>query len=84
MSVYRRGDVFAKCCGVADVAELLAERDRAEWLAGTGLPGATVLDWVESADGARLMTTAVPGVPGDSLPPTAHLAAAESLGPVVG
>ena len=83
MSVYRRGDVFAKCCGVAGVAELRAERDRAQWLAGTGLPCATVVDWMESADGARLMTTAVPGVPGDSLPPAAHLAAAESLGRVL-
>jgi streptomycin 3"-kinase len=83
MSVYRRGDVFAKCCGVADVAELRAERDRAEWLAGTGLPAATVVDWVESADGACLMTAAVPGVPGDSLPPAAHVAAAESLGRVL-
>jgi streptomycin 3"-kinase len=83
MSVYRRGDVFAKCCGAAGVAELRAERDRVVWLAGTGLPGATVVDWVESAEGARLMTTAVPGVPGDSLPPAAHLAAAESLGRVL-
>jgi streptomycin 3"-kinase len=83
MSVYRRGDVFAKCCGVADVAELRAERDRVEWLAGTGLPAATVVDWVESADGACLMTAAVPGVPGDSLPPAAHVAAAESLGRVL-
>jgi len=82
-SVYRRGEVFAKCCGPAGVLELRDERDRVEWLAGTGIPAATVVDWVESADGARLMTTAVPGVPGDSLPPAAHVGAAESLGRVL-
>ena len=82
-SVYRRGDVFAKSCGVAGVDELRAERDRVEWLAGTGVPGATVVDWVESPDGACLMTSAVPGVPGDSLPPSAHVRAAESLGRVL-
>ena len=82
-SVFRRGEVFAKCCGPAGVLELRDERDRVEWLAGTGIPGATVVDWVESADGARLMTTAVPGVPGDSLPPAAHVGAAESLGRVL-
>jgi streptomycin 3"-kinase len=44
-SVYRRGDVFAKCCALDGVPELLGERARVEWLAGTSLPGATVLDW---------------------------------------
>lgn len=82
-SVYRRGDVFAKSCGVAGVDELRAERDRVEWLAGTGVPGATVVDWVESPDGACLMTSAVPGVAGDSLPPSAHVRAAASLGRVL-
>ena len=66
-SVYRRGDVFAKCCGVAGVADLLAERNRVQWLAG-GLPGAAVVDWLESGDGACLLTSAVPGVPGAALP----------------
>jgi streptomycin 3"-kinase len=79
-SVYRRGDVFAKCCGVSGVAELVAERDRVEWLAGTGLPGATVVDWTSSDDGACLMTSAVPGVPGDMLPPADHHRAMQNLG----
>jgi streptomycin 3"-kinase len=79
-SVYRRGDVFAKRCGVDGVPELRDERDRAEWLAGTGLPGATVVDWVESSDGACLMTTAVPGVAGNELPASAHGDAMVSLG----
>ena len=65
--VFRRGDVFAKRCGADGVQDLRDERDRVEWLAGTAIPGATVVDWTESADGAWLMTTAVPGIPGTSL-----------------
>ncbi|HEY4571131.1 MAG TPA: aminoglycoside 3'-phosphotransferase, partial [Kribbella sp.] len=53
-SVYRRGEVFAKCCGPSGIADLAAERDRVEWLAGTGLPSASVVDWSESSDGACL------------------------------
>ena len=82
-SVYRRGDVFAKCCAPAGIADLAAERDRVEWLAGTGLPGASVVDWSESSDGACLKTTAVPGVPGDTLPPSAHDRAMRNLGTVL-
>ncbi|MFG1627096.1 phosphotransferase [Kribbella sp. NPDC049227] len=81
-SVYRRGDVFAKCCGPDGVSELRDERDRAEWLAGTPIPCATVVDWVESADGACLMTTAVPGVPGDALAAEDQAGAMASLGRV--
>jgi streptomycin 3"-kinase len=78
--VYRRGSVFAKCCSVSGVEELRDERDRAEWLAGTGLPGATVVDWLESAEGACLVTTAVPGVAGSELPESVQVKAMESLG----
>lgn len=81
-SVCRRGDVFAKCCGPSGVAELAAERDRIEWLASTGFPGATVVDWLtdDSSRGACLLTSAVPGVPGDTLPPAAHRRAMRALG----
>ena len=82
-SVYRRGDVFAKCCGVSGMAELAAERERVEWLAGTGLPGATVVDWTSSDDGACLLTSAVPGVPGDTLPPATHDRAMRNLGAIL-
>ena len=82
-SVYRRGEVFAKCCGPSGIADLAAERDRVEWLAGTGLPGASVVDWSESSDGACLKTTAVPGVRGDTLPPSAHDRAMRHLGTVL-
>jgi streptomycin 3"-kinase len=78
--VYRQGDVFAKCCALPGVPDLRDERDRVDWLAGTGLPGATVVDWLESPSGACLMTTAVRGVPGTSLPASVQLKAMESLG----
>ncbi|MEV8374805.1 aminoglycoside 3'-phosphotransferase [Kribbella sp. NPDC056861] len=67
-SVYRRGLVYAKTCGPTGVAELVAERDRCEWLAGTPIPGARVLDWIEGAEGAALLTSAVPGVAAGDLP----------------
>jgi streptomycin 3"-kinase len=79
-SVYRRGDVFAKCCALDGVPELAGERDRVEWLAGTSLPGATVLDWLELPHGACLMTTAVPGIAGTELPEPARSKAMHSLG----
>lgn len=66
--VFRRGAVYAKCCGPAGVGELQAERDRVEWLAGTSMPGASVLDWIESEEGAALLTSAVPGVAASELP----------------
>ncbi|GAA2800064.1 aminoglycoside 3'-phosphotransferase [Kribbella solani] len=103
--VYRRGNLFAKCCDPSGVADLVAERDRTSWLSGTGLPGATVVDWLESAPpapapalgepatsssrgalattgGACLVTSAVPGVPGDALPPASYERAMVSLGRV--
>lgn len=83
-SVYRRGNLFAKCCAPSGIADLTAERDRMTWLAATGLPSATVIDWFElSSNGACLVTSAVPGVPGDSLPPESHERAMRSLGVVL-
>jgi streptomycin 3"-kinase len=93
-SVYRRGNLFAKCCGPSGIADLAAERDRINWLAGTGLPGATVIDWLEmpspqpagpefSSGGACLVTSAVPGVPGDSLPPESHDRAMRQFGAIL-
>lgn len=83
-TVYRRGDVYAKCSAPSGVAELAAERDRIRWLSATGLPGATVLDWIEStSEGACLLTSAVPGVRGDVLPTAAHERAMGGLGRVL-
>jgi streptomycin 3"-kinase len=66
--VFRRDAVYAKYCTPADVEELRAERDRVEWLSGTSIPGATVLDWIEGDEGAALLTSAVPGVAAIELP----------------
>ncbi|WP_427885387.1 phosphotransferase [Kribbella sp. GL6] len=79
-TVYRRENTFAKCCAPTGIAELAAERDRIRWLSGTGFPGATVLDWIESPEGGCLLTSAVPGVPGDTLPTAAHDLAMRNLG----
>jgi streptomycin 3"-kinase len=81
--VFSRGDAFAKCAGPDGAAELRAERERIAWLASTELPGATVLDWLESADGACLVTSAVPGVTGVDLPPPAHAKATSRLAAVL-
>ncbi len=66
--VYRRDSVYAKCCGPAGVEELAVERDRLKWLAGTSIPGATLVDWWEGPEGAALLTSAVPGVAASELP----------------
>jgi streptomycin 3"-kinase len=62
--VFRRADgaLIAKQVPPDGVADLLDERRRIEWLAGTGIPGPSVVDWSTSDDGARLVMTAVPGV----------------------
>lgn len=74
--VFRRpdGSAYAK---VGPAGDLRAERDRTSWLAGTGFPCATVLDWSESGGVACLVTSAVPGVPAADLPPAARPAAVE-------
>ncbi|WP_253774727.1 APH(3'') family aminoglycoside O-phosphotransferase [Goodfellowiella coeruleoviolacea] len=80
-AVWRRDDggAFAKCVTAADVDALRGERDRVQWLAGTGVPGPAVLDWSASPRGACLVTTAVPGVAASELPSRALLAAWPSM-----
>lgn len=73
--VYRRDAVFAKVCAANGISDLAEERDRVQWLEGTAIPGAGVLDWLESEAGAILLTTAVSGVPGSDLPPSPALMA---------
>lgn len=67
--VFRRDDgtLIAKQVAPDGVGDLLAERRRIEWLAGTGIPGPSVVDWSTSDDGATLVMTAVPGVPASDL-----------------
>ena len=60
------GRAYAKTAtSPASRAELADERDRATWLAGTGIPGPRVLDW----DDSTLVTSTVAGVPASSLGP---------------
>lgn len=66
--VYRRDTVYAKVCSAGGLVDLAEERDRVRWLAETAIPGARVLDWIDSQHGAVLVTSAVPGVPGSELP----------------
>ncbi|WP_441297536.1 APH(3'') family aminoglycoside O-phosphotransferase [Actinosynnema sp. ALI-1.44] len=61
------GSRYAKCVPAADESVLAQERDRADWLGTTGIPGPSVLDWITGDEGACLVTSAVPGVPADGL-----------------
>lgn len=65
--VDRRARRYAKVVAAERLAELTEERDRSLWLNQTGIPGAAVLDWRESAAGACLVTRAVDGVPASEL-----------------
>lgn len=66
---------FAKVVGADQASALAAERDRIAWLSATGIPTTSVLDWQADDGGARLVTSAVPGVGADVLGP-AELATA--------
>jgi streptomycin 3"-kinase len=63
--VFRRDDgaLVAKRVAPDGVDDLYDERRRIEWLAGTGIPGPSVVDWSTTEDGACLVMTAVPGMP---------------------
>jgi len=61
------GSRYAKCVPAERRDLLERERDRIEWLTGTGVPGPTVLDWSADADAACLVTATVPGVPADGV-----------------
>jgi len=64
--------------------ELVDERDRLEWLAGTDLPAARVLDWTDDGETATLTTSAVPGVAMSDLPARSVPGAVTSLGRFLG
>lgn len=63
----RDGGRYAKVVGPERSAELADERDRITWLGAAGIPVGGVLDWLDTDDGACLVTRAVPGVPADRL-----------------
>lgn len=66
---------YVKVVPAAHSDDLSAERDRIDWLSEVGLPGARVLDFRSSEQGASLITSAVSGVSADQLdPPQLHTA----------
>lgn len=80
--VFRRvdGALVAKRVAPSGVDDLHEERRRIEWLAGTGIPGPSVVDWSTTAEGgAELVMTAVPGVAASELDSGALLRAWPSL-----
>lgn len=78
------GTAYAKTGSGALHDEVVDERDRLEWLAGTDLPVAEVLDWADDGDTATLTLRALPGVPMSEVPASAVESAVESLGTLLG
>lgn len=74
------GSTYAKTATGAARDELVDERDRLEWLASTGLPGAQILGWDDDAETATLTSRALDGVPLSELPATSAEAGARALG----
>jgi aminoglycoside phosphotransferase len=74
------GGAYAKSGTGLAREDLVAERERLEWLAGTDLPAAEPLDWVDDGERATLTLRTVPGVPVSDVPAADALTAARSLG----
>ena len=74
------GGAYAKTGSGILRRDLVAERERLEWLAETDLPAATVLDWADDEETATLTLRTVPGVPMSELSGSDSTAAVESLG----
>nr|WP_243659288.1 APH(3'') family aminoglycoside O-phosphotransferase [Tamaricihabitans halophyticus] len=64
------GARYAKCVPAGQQDLLAEERDRVAWLSQRGIPCPTVLDWTADATGACLLTSAVQGIPADSVSAT--------------
>jgi aminoglycoside phosphotransferase len=79
--VFRRRDglAYLKETSGDRIAALAEECARLAWLATTDIAGPRVLFWQDADDGARLFTTAVPGVPASDLPADRLLAAWPSI-----
>lgn len=74
------GGAYAKSGSGAHRDDLADERERLEWLAGTELPAAEVLDWADDEERATLVLSTVHGVPMSELPSSAAPVAAQRLG----
>jgi streptomycin 3"-kinase len=77
------GQLFAKCVRASQVSDLRGEWERIEWLAATSVPCPSVVDWLESADGACLVTVAVKGVSAGDVPAGLVEIATRSIAEVV-
>lgn len=62
------GSRYAKCVLDGQRDLLARERDRVDWLSASGVPAPSVLDWIADDAGACLVTSAVRGVPADTVP----------------
>src|SRR5690348_13649321 len=60
------GSAYAKVSSQRS-SELSDERSRAEWLSARSDAAPKVLDWIETEQGACLVTATIPGVPADKL-----------------
>jgi aminoglycoside phosphotransferase len=74
------GGAYAKSGTGLVRRELVDEHERLDWLAGTDLPSAEVLDWVDDGETATLTTRTVPGVAMSDLPAEVVPDAVTSLG----
>ena len=74
------GAAYAKTGSGILREDLVAERERLEWLAGTDLPAAAVLDWTDDDETATLTLRTVPGVPMSELAAADVPAAVASFG----
>jgi kanamycin kinase/streptomycin 3"-kinase/aminoglycoside 3'-phosphotransferase-2 len=74
------GSAYAKSGRGPSRDDVIDERDRLEWLAGTDLPAAEVLDWEDDGETATVTVRALPGVPMSELPATSTAGAVRSLG----
>jgi aminoglycoside phosphotransferase len=74
------GGAYAKSGSGRTREDLVEERERLEWLAGTDLPCAEILDWTDDDETATLTLRTVPGVPMSDLPASDAASAVRSLG----
>src|SRR3954468_15242158 len=74
------GGAYAKTGSGVLRRDLVAERERLEWLAQTDLPAATILAGAADGETATLTLRTVPGVPMNELSASDSTAAVESLG----
>lgn len=73
------GSAYAKSGRGRRRQDVIDEHDRLEWLAGTDLPAAEVLDWDDDGETATLTVRTLPGVAMSELPASATADAVTSF-----